>query len=184
MLKSLNKYSIFYRMFFKERYNDTSTEEVKIITKSFPFLTKSQPEKFDFGLFYCAVCLGAAFVVIPIIFATDYVHDREVKISFCSIISIFSIFIIIFFLFFFSDQSQKSVKSEWIEIPTLLWNLFCSISFHDDAHFVFAFNIDTIFRLASIPSTSSFQHIDIFTSSLFSLFYFIFIFSVVFIQQS
>ncbi|XP_065201451.1 uncharacterized protein LOC135832246 isoform X2 [Planococcus citri] len=76
MINTLN--NALYKMFVKEKYNDTS-EEAKIITKSFPFLTKSQPEKFDVGLFYCAVCLGAAFCAIPIIFATDYVYDREIR---------------------------------------------------------------------------------------------------------
>lgn len=64
-------------MFLKEKLNDTA-EDAIIRTKSFPFLMKSQPEKFDFGLVSSAMCLGAAFIVIPIIFATDYVYDREV----------------------------------------------------------------------------------------------------------
>lgn len=60
-------------------YNDSAVEKQKIITKSFPFAVKSQPVVFDSSLMSIAMGLGMQFIVIPIVFATEFIYDREVR---------------------------------------------------------------------------------------------------------
>lgn len=69
---------IYRKLTRKSGINSTTTEKYKIIVKSFPFVAKSQSVIFDRNLVFIAVGLGLQFMVIPIIFASDFVFDREV----------------------------------------------------------------------------------------------------------